>query len=115
MGISIVRNSNTSNCGCNGCSTKDEQPLSNPNPNRWQINRHVICGDYIVVDIHYPDCINFEGKKILVFKCGWSQLAKQKLIDPHFSDKNDKLYPIARFQPTREGWDDAINYAKSKS
>ena len=59
----------------------------------------------LIVEIQYPDCINYEGKKILVFEnVEYSDLMKQGSIDPHFSDNKKFKSPIARFSPTERGW-----------
>ena len=50
----------------------------------------------------------------MVYKdCNIDKLKNQKLIDPHFAE-NKKLYsPIARFEPTIEGY--CANYLKYMS
>lgn len=71
-------------------------------------------GDYVAVKIRYPDCTNYEGVKILVFRSTVQSVRAQRRIDPHFG-RGDLTYPIARFQPTAEGWQDALAYAESKN
>lgn len=62
-------------------------------------------GRYLLVKIHYPDCKNYEGNKILLYKnCNIDQLLRQKSIDPHFSENKEFHSPIARFEPTDAGW-----------
>lgn len=81
-------------------------PLGNPDPDNYQIVKAEEHGKWLIVQIRYPDCTNFEGNKILVFKdTTLIQLVNQKVIDPHFF--NDKKFksPVARFVPTEEGWD----------
>lgn len=76
-----------------------------PQPDNYTILRHVRVGSYLVVEIKYLDCTNYEGKKILVFKgITINDLYKQRLIDPHFSDNKEYYSPVARFEPTEEGW-----------
>jgi hypothetical protein len=70
------------------------------------INRGKSC----VLMISYPNCENFEGNKICVFRHSLKYMEKQKLIDPHFSSEG--LSPFARFEPTEEGWNMAIELAK---
>ena len=78
---------------------------ANPDPDNYQIVRHEQIGDYLLVKILYPNCTNYEGNKILVFKgIDINALRKQRQIDPHFSDKGIYHHPIARFIPTDEGW-----------
>lgn len=61
-------------------------------------------GCFLIVKIHYPNCTNFEGNKILVFRdCTLQDLEEQVAIDPHFSDSKKYHHPIARFVPTEAG------------
>lgn len=87
----------------------DERKLPNPNPNRYKIIKSLSLtnkkDNYLILSINYPDCTNYEGNKILVFKnTSMKQLSIQKLIDPHFSNNNKYISPIARFRPDTEGW-----------
>lgn len=85
---------------------------SNPDPTNWKRIRDLRIGRNLVIWLNYPDCKNYEGDKILVFeKCGWSDLVKQKKIDPHFSTNKNFKSPIARFEPSERGWDWAVNFA----
>ena len=94
------------------------QKLPNPDPANYEILEDWACGDiceeyYLVVRIKYPDCINYEGEKILVYKdITLEELRNQKLIDPHFSDKKRFTSPIARFVPTQEGWNMAVQLCR---
>lgn len=55
---------------------------------------------YLLVKIHYNECKNFEGNKILLFKnLSIEELLSMNDIDPHFSNKNGNKSPIARFEP----------------
>lgn len=93
-------------------SKNDYSQLPNPNPKNYTIEKHKQCGSSLVVKIKYHDCTNYEGIKILVFKkTDINQLLAQKLIDPHFCENKKFLSPIARFEPTNNGWDDAVWYA----
>lgn len=81
--------------------------LPNPNPNNYSIVRtHTIRG-YLIIEVKYHDCENYEGRKIMVYKCSLEDLKKQKLIDPHFCDNTQYHSPIARFEPTDNGWTNA--------
>ena len=91
---------------------KESKIKRNPNPNNYVIKKcassHGSIDFFTIVEINYPDCENFEGNKILVFKnVSIEQLEKQKVIDPHFSDNDKYFSPIARFVPTQEGWENA--------
>lgn len=83
--------------------------LSKPDPKNYSIIKHEELGKYLLIMINYPDCSNYEGNKILLFKgIKLKDLKKQKMIDPHFSD-NDKYWsPVARFEPTELGWNMAL-------
>jgi hypothetical protein len=79
---------------------------------------------YLVVKVQYPSCSKcaYEGVKIMVFaKCTLKDAIRWKRIDPHFREQASAVDihsappPIARFQPTPEGWQDAMAYANQKS
>lgn len=83
----------------------------NPNPKVWKIIKYKQLKDFLVVKIKYPNCTNYEGNKVLVFKgISLNTLISQKEIDPHFSENKNKYSPIARFEPTEEGWIMAIRF-----
>lgn len=95
-------------------STSITRKLPNPDPNNYQIIQAEEIGNFLVLRIKYPDCTNYEGTKILVFKDVKAiDLLKQKLIDPHFFEDKKYKSPVARFVPTNEGWQMAIDFAKS--
>lgn len=76
----------------------------NPNPKNCQITFTYTLGRYLVIKVHYPDCTNYEGNKVLVYKdVTLTQLKQQGSIDPHFSDNPKFHSPIARFVPNDEG------------
>lgn len=56
-------------------------------------------GNYLVIEATYPNCTNYEGKKILLYNKYRSSAevlaANNGELDPHFSEKG----PIARFSP----------------
>jgi len=90
--------------------------LPNPNPANYEIVRSKEIGPFVILEIRYPDCTNYEGHKILVFDSGASleEMKKARWIDPHFCE--DKRYsPIARFVPTLRGWEMAINMCEEES
>lgn len=82
----------------------------NPKPNNYKIIRYHEENDYLLMEINYPDCKNYEGNKILLFKgIKLLDIINQKIIDPHFSDNKEIHHPIARFIPNNQGWDMALN------
>lgn len=83
----------------------------NPDPTNYKIFSHYYCGEFLVIKIKYPNCDNYEGKKILVYKnTTLEDLMKQKSIDPHFSNNKKYKSPIARFEPTDEGLKMALDF-----
>ncbi len=103
--------------GRSSCSTYDRPsapipPAPNPNPYRYEILRHEQIGNWLLVEIRYPDCTTYEGCKILLYyKTTLERLKAQKSIDPHFSNSN-MISPFARFEPTGGGWRAATRLAK---
>lgn len=86
--------------------------LPNPDPSRYKIIKYKTIGKYLIVCLNYPDCTNYEGNKILLYKdCSIEDLKRQKYIDPHFSNSIMFHSPIARFVPNGEGWYMATNLA----
>jgi hypothetical protein len=80
----------------------------NPDPKKYKIIQYVEAGKYLIVELLYEGCTNYEGRKLLLFNCSIGQLKEQKFIDPHFDDSDKFISPIARFEPTEEGWDMAL-------
>lgn len=94
----------------------DKSP--NPNPKNYQfiktkaIGKHDGLGNYMVMEVLYPDCTNYEGRKILVYEnVSVIQIVHQGSLDPHFSENPMYISPIARFEPTKQGWKNAVDFA----
>ena len=81
-------------------------PKGNPNPLRFEILRVATQGSALVAEVKYPDCTNYEGRKILLFKGNMTEekLRRLSTLDPHFTDDPQTPSPIARFEPTPYGW-----------
>lgn len=94
--------------GMRSCPSAVVVPAPAPNPTKWKIRKTARLPKAHVVLVEYPDCTNFEGLKILVFK---GPYRKRTEMDPHFSEKDDS--PIARFRPDDVGWDHAVSFARS--
>lgn len=93
---------------------KKAQKDINPQPDNWKILKWTPINGHLVIMLEYPNCTNYEGKKILLFRSTKiEELVNQKLIDPHFSDNPDFITPIARFEPTDSGWEMAMNCAET--
>jgi hypothetical protein len=83
----------------------------NPDPFKFSVVKRYQEGVFSALQVHYPDCKNFEGNKILVFNDS-EELDKKltsKNLDPHFFEGSALL---ARFAPTKEGWKRAVQLVK---
>lgn len=83
-----------------------------PNPKRFEIVQIQEVNGWTVAVIHYPGCTTYEGKKCLVFDCKIEVVKQQSIIDPHFLEREDRLSPIARFEPTDRGVFLAVQFCK---
>jgi hypothetical protein len=82
-----------------------------PNPLNFKFTRVMQVGGHTVAEIRYPDCKNYEGLKVLLFKeTDAAQLMKREHIDPHFGHTLNA--PFARFTPAAGGWDAAVRLAR---
>ena len=82
-----------------------------PNPARFEIVTVLQVGAHAVAKIRYPDCSNYEGLKVCLFKNTSEKLLREVTrLDPHFS--KTPMSPFARFQPSHNGWNAAVNLAK---
>lgn len=91
-----------------------EPPLPPPNPNPTNFTIHAArnIGRFLVVQIQYPDCTNYEGVKILVYEnVSIEELNRRTHIDPHF--RPGPGTPIARFEPTERGWERAKIFCRA--
>lgn len=89
-------------------------PEGSPNPKNYRVVKSQTVGHHLVVVLKYPDCKNYEGKKILLYRnMALDSLLSQEEIDPHFSNTAKYLSPFARFEPTTDGWAAAIQLAGS--
>lgn len=89
-------------------------PLPNPDPNNFKIIQSVETNGNLALYIHYPDCTNYEGRKILVFRgASLKDIMAQRCLDPHFSANEDLRSPFARFEPTNHGWEAALRLLRN--
>ncbi len=101
MGCSPFR----STCSCD--STNPAAIAPNLNPGNYNLVKWVNYNNAHVVKAHYHDCTNYEGMKIMVYKGHYEHISYR---DPHFAEIHNA--PIARFEPTEEGWDNACVFAR---
>lgn len=88
--------------GMGGRSLPASNRAANPNPLKFNIEKYELIGNFLLTQINYPDCLNFEGRKVILFRnMSLSELQQLGCLDPHFS-ANGKI--IARFIPTDDGW-----------
>lgn len=81
-----------------------------PDPKNYTILKWIQYGNNVLVKIKYPDCTNYEGVKILLYEDTSIDILKaQGSIDPHFSENSTFKSPIARFEPSKKGWDLAVS------
>lgn len=101
------------------CSSYDKpektqvNPL-NPDPSNFIIEKYQELNGFLLMLVRYPNCTNYEGNKILVYKdLTYAQVKKFKTLDPHFSNNKNYASPMARFEPTLIGWGYARRMCKS--
>ena len=86
-----------------------EPRLPNSDPARYDVLDHLQIGPYLIVKLRYLDCTNYEGTKVMVYvDCTMPQLLKQRRVDPHFAETKQYRSPVARFEPTKRGWNMAV-------
>jgi hypothetical protein len=75
-----------------------------PNPTNFIIRKYSQINGNLVILVNYPNCKNYEGDKVIVYKnTNWDEVKNLKELDPHFTDETT-IRPFARFEPTNEGW-----------
>lgn len=94
------------------CWSNPTEPAAKaPNPLCFVIEYLRQVGPHVVARIRYPDCDNYEGLKIILYRDVTVKMIKDQLqLDPHFGKVG--LSPFARFKPTPSGWDAAIALAR---
>jgi len=98
MGLSIFSSSSFEE------TNSDKKALPNPDPKNYKILSSQVIEGFLIVEVKYFDCTNYEGRKIMLYDTTLEELESQKYIDPHFSDNKSFISPIARFEPTPKGW-----------
>lgn len=94
-----------------------------PDAEKFEIEEVERVGEHLVLKVRYPNCRKcaYEGNKVMVFLgVSEGQALKWKKIDPHFRDPSRPVSareapaPAARFPASKEGWADALVYARGK-
>lgn len=115
MGLGI----GISSCGCSTPQPKIIEriiekvvnKLPNPNPKNFKILHISQIKKNVLLVVQYPDCTNYEGKKIMVYRhVKKSDILEMESLDPHFCDNH--ISPFARFEPTEKGLTEAYDLAK---
>jgi len=76
--------------------------LPSPNPTRFRILRTKQVGTTVIAEVQYPDCTNYEGKKVILWEdTNEAALMRRTTLDPHFAEQDG---PVARLEPTERGW-----------
>ena len=110
MGVGIFK---VSEAVKNQCPYATIPPPPNPNPTRFEIIKIESINKFVIVQINYPDCTSFEGKKILVYDhIEVNKILTAKFLDPHFSNDLEQISPIARFEPIERGWNMGVAMMK---
>ena len=93
----MARKSRPLSSGRQGCWTRPDAQA--PDPSRFRVLQEERVGKLWVAMLHYPNCSNFEGHKIVV--CKGAAPSTRPSLDPHFSENGDI---VARFAPTPHGF-----------
>jgi len=102
---------------------KAKLEASTPNADVYQIEEVQRVGKHLVLKVRYPNCAkcSYEGLKVMVFlNVTEAEVLCWKRIDPHFRNaasgkqRTEAPGPAARFPGSKEGWADAIIYARMK-
>ena len=105
-----------SNCCFNGDGmvNKETQIIrvnSTPDPTKFKILKNFHVNGYPIFLVQYEDVENYEGRKILMYPKNFNTELLENRMDPHFFTEGDS--PIARFEPTKYGWELAMTLAKA--
>lgn len=79
----------------------------NPDPYHFKIEKAQKSKNdkFILAQVHYPNCTNFKGMKLMIINMSSMQLLTAKKLDPHFFEEGSDANIVARFRPTAAGWE----------
>lgn len=95
-----------------------------PDPTAYDLEDIRVVGSCVVVKVSFPNCssCSYEGRKVLVYEnTDALAVARWRKLDPHFREsgknKDPKTAPppAARFPASPEGWERAVEWAKTIS
>lgn len=99
MGLNLL-----GRCASSPYASTNNQAIA-PKGDNFKVTKWFASGEFLIVEINYPNATNYEGNKIVVYKgvVDLEDLLEQTngILDPHFTDKS--FSPIARFEPTPFG------------
>jgi len=112
MGIGLGSRCKTYDARLEPCVWTTNEPEA-PDVSKFMVIKMEQVGYNIVVYINYPNCSNYEGNKICVYRnADFTDFIGLDKLDPHFTDVTTKISPFARFEPTKEGWDMAVKLTR---
>lgn len=96
------------------CSCKPrevvKEVLALTNPRKHKVIDIAISGNYTIAFLQYEgEGLQYEGKKILVYQGIIADDLTRNVIDPHFCEQEECISPLARFEPTPNGWGHACH------
>lgn len=104
MGLFDFGSANTAGgSGKPGCSAGTAPKPPMPDPEKFRILKLEGVNDWSIAEVHYPACTTYGGRKLLVYAAPPGVVKRQAILDPHFLERDDRLSPVARFEPTTRG------------
>lgn len=89
------------------------QNNNNPDPSNFRIEALVEQNGHCLLSVKYPNCTNFKGTKVLLVKATKKRILGLKVLDPHFLEEGSNIEVLARFRPTKQGWELGLSVLKS--
>ena len=113
MGMFKLFSADSRDCGCNKPRIVEKivQVRSTPDPTKFEVKKEIEINGYPIFFVNYPGVKNYEGNKILMYPKHFNTGVLKRRMDPHFFTEGDS--PIARFEPTKYGWELAIKLAEA--
>ena len=102
---------------------QDDIYARTPDREKFEIVDMQRVGPHVVLKVLYPNCAKcaYEGNKVMVFlNVTEGDIVRWRIIDPHFRNPSQARSPkeapppAARFPASKDGWADAVAYARGK-